>query len=50
MTPVELVEKWVELFNAGDADGLAGLYAEGAVNHQVTQEPVEGRENIQEYP
>lgn len=46
MTPVQLVEKWVEIFNAGDADGLAGLYHLDAVNHQVTQDPVTGRENI----
>ena len=46
MTPQALVEKWVELFNAGDADGLAKLYQDDAVNHQVTQDPIEGRDNI----
>ena len=46
MTPKEVVEEWVRRFNAGDADGLASLYAEAAVNHQVTQDPVEGREAI----
>lgn len=46
MTPRQVVETWVERFNAGDADGLAALYADDAVNHQVTQEPVEGREAI----
>ncbi len=46
MTPRQVVETWVERFNAGDADGLAALYAPDAVNHQVTQEPVEGREAI----
>jgi ketosteroid isomerase-like protein len=46
MTPREVVETWVERFNAGDVAGLAELYHEDAVNHQVTQEPVEGREAI----
>ena len=46
MTPKEVVEEWVRRFNAGDADGLASLYADAAVNHQVTQDPVEGREAI----
>ena len=46
MTPVELVRTWVSAFNAGDADALAELYAPNAVNHQVTQDPVEGRDNI----
>ena len=46
MTPREVVERWVERFNAGDAEGLAALYHEDAVNHQVTQAPVEGREAI----
>jgi predicted enzyme related to lactoylglutathione lyase/ketosteroid isomerase-like protein len=45
-SPRALVERWVELFNAGDADALAELYSEDAVNHQVAQEPVEGREAI----
>ena len=43
MTPKDVVEEWVRRFNAGDADGLAELYTDEAVNHQVTQEPIEGR-------
>ena len=46
MSPVDVVKAWVEAFNAGDADALAAMYAPNAVNHQVTQDPVEGRENI----
>lgn len=46
MTPKQLVEAWVERFNAGDAAGLAELYHEDAVNHQVTQAPVAGRDAI----
>lgn len=47
MTPKALVETWVARFNAGDAAGLAALYAEDAVNHQVVQDPVVGRAAIQ---
>jgi limonene-1,2-epoxide hydrolase len=46
MLPREVVERWVERFNAADSDGLAELYHPDAVNHQVTQEPVEGRDAI----
>lgn len=48
MTPKELVEHWVELFNAGDADALSSLYHEDAVNHQVAESRVEGRPAIRE--
>jgi limonene-1,2-epoxide hydrolase len=47
MTPRELVEKWVGLFNAHDASAIAALYHDDAVNHQVTQEPVEGKAAIE---
>lgn len=46
MTPKQLVELWVARFNAGDADGLADLYHEDAVNHQVVQAPVVGKAAI----
>jgi limonene-1,2-epoxide hydrolase len=46
MTPKELIKLWVELFNIGDADALAELYYDDAVNHQVANDPVEGKENI----
>lgn len=46
MTPRQVVEKWVERFNAADAAGLADLYFEDAINHQVTQEPIKGRDAI----
>ncbi|MFQ3664754.1 MAG: nuclear transport factor 2 family protein [Sphingomonadaceae bacterium] len=48
MSNVAIVEAWVEQFNAADAAGLALLYAEDAVNHQVTQAPVVGRAAIRE--
>ena len=46
MTPGELIEKYVEAFNKVDIDGLAELYADDAVNHQVVAEPVKGKEAI----
>jgi limonene-1,2-epoxide hydrolase len=46
MTPKELVRLWVETFNRGDADALAALYADDAVNHQIAYGPVTGREAI----
>jgi ketosteroid isomerase-like protein len=46
MTPRQLVETWVDAFNRADADALAALYAENAVNHQVPEAPVAGREAI----
>lgn len=47
MTPKELIEKWVQHFNNKDAAALGALYAEGAINHQVNNEPITGKENIQ---
>ena len=46
MTPSDLVREWVRRFNAADADGLAVLYAEDAVNHQVVTGPLHGRAAI----
>lgn len=46
MTPKILIEKWVKLFNEYDARTLADLYHVDAVNHQVANEPIKGRENI----
>jgi ketosteroid isomerase-like protein len=48
MSPREVVEEWVRRFNRGDATAIVELYHEDAVNHQVTQQPVEGRAAIRE--
>jgi hypothetical protein len=48
VTPKEVVARWVELFNAGDADGLAALYHDDAINHQFAETPVEGPAAIPE--
>jgi hypothetical protein len=41
-----VVIKWVEFFNKGNAWDLAELYHKDAVNHQVANEPVQGKEAI----
>ena len=46
MRPKELIKKWVELFNQCNANALADLYHDDAINHQVVSEPIEGKENI----
>lgn len=46
MAPRDVVARWVERFNAADPEGLAALYVEDAVNHQVTSDPVVGRAAI----
>jgi limonene-1,2-epoxide hydrolase len=48
MKPRELVQSWVEAFNRGDADALAAFYTEDAINHQVAESPVQGRDAIRE--
>lgn len=46
MTPAEVLDSWIEAFNAADIDALTALYHEDAVNHQVANDPVEGRAAI----
>ncbi len=46
MKPKELIIQWVDAFNKGDADLTADFYADNAVNHQVANEPIEGKESI----
>ena len=46
MTPKEVLEKWIDFFNASDVEGIAALYADDAVNHQVANAPVAGKEAI----
>jgi len=46
MRPKELIKKWVELFNSAQADKLADLYHDDAINHQVANEAIIGRAAI----
>lgn len=45
-SPREVVKVWVEAFNCGDVDALAAMYAMDAVNHQVAERRVVGRDAI----
>ena len=42
----ELIIKWVEIFNRRNADEIALLYHNDAINHQVTNESIIGKEAI----
>ncbi len=46
MNPKALIFEWVDAFNKGDANLIADFYAENAINHQVANAPVEGKEAI----
>lgn len=46
MRPKEVLLKFIDAFNAADADALAELYDDNAVNHQVAEAPVCGKEAI----
>ncbi len=48
MKPKRLVQTWVEAFNRADISALVAMYAEDAINHQVAESPVQGRENIRQ--
>ena len=48
MDPKELVTAWVEAFNRADVETLCSFYAPHAVNHQVADAPVTGRDAIRE--
>jgi len=48
MKPKEVVKKWISLFNEGNAEKIAELYHLDAVNHQVANQPIEGRIAIKE--
>nr|WP_294860196.1 nuclear transport factor 2 family protein [uncultured Fluviicola sp.] len=48
MTPKEVLEKWIHLFNEADGEKIAELYEENAINHQVANEPVIGKAAIRE--
>src|ERR1043165_3775176 len=46
MNPKEILNQWIELFNNADTAGLSELYADDAINHQVANEPVQGKAAI----
>ncbi|MCK5879459.1 MAG: nuclear transport factor 2 family protein [Holophagae bacterium] len=48
MRPGKVVEKWVEAFNAGDANAISSFYHEDAINYQVPELPVKGKAAIRD--
>lgn len=46
MEPKEILKKWIDCFNTADVAGLAALYADEAVNHQVANAPMVGKDAI----
>lgn len=46
MSPTQVIKAWVIAFNQADAESLASFYHDDAINHQVNQEPIEGKEAI----
>lgn len=48
MKQKELIIKWVDAFNKGDADLIADFYSDDAVNHQVANGLVSGKNAIKE--
>jgi limonene-1,2-epoxide hydrolase len=46
MRPKELIKLWIDAFNRADADAMAEFYAEDAINHQVNQNPLHGKDAI----
>lgn len=42
----DIILHWIERFNQQDADGIAALYHDDAINHQVANDPVTGKHNI----
>jgi len=46
MKPKEILQHWIDLFNQENSDEIANLYHNDAINHQVANERVEGKENI----
>ena len=46
MTPKQLLKTWIDAFNDADAEAISNLYADDAINHQVANEPVVGKEAI----
>ena len=46
MRPKEVLSEWINAFNKADSEVLANLYHADAINHQVANEPVEGKQAI----
>ena len=48
MKPKDILLKWIEAFNNADVETIVSLYDDDAVNHQVANSPVQGKQAIKE--
>ena len=48
MTPKQVLENWLDKFNNADAAGISELYSDEAINHQVADDPIKGKESIRQ--
>ena len=48
MKPKQVVQKWVDAFNAGDAEQIAEFYSQDATNFQVAEGEVQGKDKIKQ--
>jgi len=48
LKPKDVVMRWIDAFNSADVSAIIDLYAENAINHQVANEPVNGKAAIKE--
>lgn len=48
MKPKEILCQWVDAFNQADVEIISELYDENAINHQVANEPVVGKQAIKQ--
>lgn len=48
LKPKEILEKWIDAFNNADINALTDLYADNAINHQVANKPVIGKQTIRQ--
>ena len=46
MSPKQVVSNWVKTFNLADATLLGEFYHDDAINHQVANDPISGKDNI----
>jgi len=46
MRPKEVIKIWVDAFNRADIDTLISYYTDNAINHQVANDPVTGKDEI----
>jgi len=48
MKPKDILLIWIEAFNNTDVEAIMSLYDDDAVNHQVANTPVQGKQAIKE--